>query len=294
MSVYSIKDLEGLTNLKAHTIRTWELRYDLLKPKRTDTNIRYYDDEQLKKLLNVCELMNKGMKISKISKLSNKQIEAEIDRLIESSFKNDTADAIVTQALIATATFDEVLFEKIFSNSVRQFGMVKTYLNVIYPLMMRAGLMWAKSEILPSQEHFISNLIRKKLFAAIDSLPMPVASDQTWVLFLNENEEHEIGLLFAAFILRQQGIKTIYLGSNVPYSNLTALVTQCKPTHLYTFITRNMLHVELTQLFNNLSSDFKKLKICVSARKEISDKIPLNKNTHIIDHANALIALSAK
>ncbi|MCX6189208.1 MAG: MerR family transcriptional regulator [Bacteroidetes bacterium] len=294
MSTYSIKTLEGLTNLKAHTIRTWELRYNLLKPHRTDTNIRYYDDEHLKKLLNVCVLINSGIKISKVSKLTDEQILLEIVRLMDGAFGNDLQEeAIAHQALIAITAYDEPLFEKIFSNALLRFGLVKTYMKVVYPLMIKTGLMWSRSDLMPAQEHFMSNLIKQKLFASIDALPLPGNSSQTWVLFLNEREEHEIGLLFASYILRQQGKKVIYLGGNVPYDNLASVIAVCNPTHLYSFLTKNLPVSELNKLFSNLCKDFPHVKLCVSGRLEVVDQAMQNHdNLCWINDIEKLIAVS--
>ncbi|TDE15331.1 MerR family transcriptional regulator [Dyadobacter psychrotolerans] len=265
MSTYSIKDLERISNQKAHTIRIWEQRYGLLTPERTDTNIRYYNDSQLRKLLNVCTLINKGMKISQISKLTKKQIAEQIDLIIADSFQGDVhVEAIINEALVSLATYDALLFEELFSNSVKRLGLRKTYLRIIYPLLVRTGLMWIKDDLLPSQEHFLSNLIRQKLFAAIDSLPFPVNPDQTWLLFLNEEEDHEIGLLFAYYLLRQHGKHVIYLGARVPYRDLSNVIQQCQPTHIYTFFVRNQLEQELEQLLIRLKSDFNACTICIS------------------------------
>ena len=265
MSVYSIKDLERISNQKAHTIRIWEQRYGLLEPERTDTNIRYYNDDQLKKLLNVCTLINKGMKISHISKLSRKQISEQIDLIIADSFQGDVhTEAIINQALISMATYDSLLFDELFTNSVKRMGLKRTYLKIIYPLLVRTGLMWIKDGLLPSQEHFLSNLIRQKLFAATDALPFPGNPDQIWVLFLEEYEDHEIGLLFANYLLRQYGKHVIYLGTRVPYRDLANVVKQCTATHIYTFFVRNQLEQELEQLLDSLTTDFPNCKICIS------------------------------
>jgi DNA-binding transcriptional MerR regulator len=196
MAQYSIKELEEISSMKAHTIRIWELRYGLLQPLRTDTNIRYYDDMQLKKLLNVCALLSEGMKISKISELNEKQIGDAIDQIINKSSSTDVSiETIINQLLIAVTTFDELMFDKVFSNAVLRLGLVDTYLKVIYPLLVRVGLMWSKDDVMPAQEHFFSNLIKQKIFAAIDATPLPQNADQTWLLFLPETESHEIGLL---------------------------------------------------------------------------------------------------
>lgn len=292
MSTYSIKELGLISGIKPHTIRIWEQRYGLLTPMRSDTNIRYYDDEQLKKLLNVKELMNAGMKISHIGDLSQKQINTELDKLMAVSNKEETHfESIINQIIVSVATFDEALFEKTYTNSVMRFGLTKTYLKVIYPTLMRVGLMWSKSDIMPAQEHFISNLIKQKLFSTIDALPIPQNSDQTWVLFLNEQEEHEIGLLFAYYILRKHHKKVIYLGGKVPYDNLSNVAKHCKATHLYTFLVKNHPKDEINELINKLNADFKKATICISGNKEALEKIQLNKSRVLIKEVKELIEM---
>lgn len=265
MSTYSIRDLERISNMKAHTIRIWEQRYGLFTPERTDTNIRYYNDDHIKKLLNVCTLLNQGMKISKISKLDKSQIATEIDKIIAGSFQGDIhIEAIINQMLIAIATFNVPLFDELFTGAVKRLGLKKTYEKILYPLLVRTGLMWVKDDLLPSQEHFLSNLIRQKLFAAIDSLPLPVNSDQKWVLFLNEEEDHEIGLLFASYLIRQHGKEVIYLGARVPYQDLAMVVKQSRPTHIYSFFVRNQFEDQIDTLLGKLTSDFQDMHICIS------------------------------
>ena len=296
MATYSIKELGLITGIMPHTIRIWEQRYGLLRPLRTDTNIRYYGDEELKKLLNVCELLNAGMKISQVSNLSSAQIAEEIDRIIAESFAHDKRfDPLISQALIAAATFDEVLFDQVFSKSVAKFGLIETYTKVIYPLLVRVGLMWGKGDVMPAQEHFFSNLIKQKLFAAIDALPLTGARpDQTWILFLVENEEHEIGLLFASYILRHHGQRVIYLGSRVPYDNLARVVKQCKATHLYTFFVKNHPPEEVRSLLDNMTKDFKRAKILVSGKHVFAEGEKISKRILWIREIDTLIDIVKK
>ena len=289
MSTYSIKDLERISSQKAHTIRIWEQRYNLLEPNRSDTNIRSYNDDQLKKLLNVCTLMNKGMKISHISKLSKKEIAAEIDLIIADSFQGDVhIQAIINQALIAIATYDVALFDQLFSNALQRMGLKKTYMRILYPLLVRAGLMWTKDDLLPSQEHFLSNLIRQKLFTAIDSLPLAQEPDQTWILFLNAEENHEIGLLFAYHLLRQHGKKVIYLGAQVPYDDLFNVAKECKPTHLYTFFVRNSPISEVEKYLTKLGTDFSNTKICFSGGDDNLREVAVKKEMTFISTVESL------
>ncbi|MBE9462512.1 MerR family transcriptional regulator [Dyadobacter subterraneus] len=292
MALYSIKDLERISNQKAHTIRIWEQRYGLLEPERTETNIRFYDDIQLKKLLNVCTLMSKGMKISHISKLSKLEMAIEIDKIITESFQNEKhVEVIINQALISLSTYDQPLFDELFSNAVTRFGMAKTYTKIIYPLLVRTGLMWVKDDLLPAQEHFLSNLIKQKLFSAIDALPLPRNADQSWILFLNESEDHEIGLLFANYLIRQHGKKVIYLGQRVPYDNLTNVVKHCNPTHIYSFFVRNQYENDLAELITKLSADFGSSMICISGGDQNIQKIAEENNIMQIKTIDSLIEI---
>lgn len=290
MSFYTIKDLERLTGQKAHTIRAWELRYALLSPERTDTNIRYYNDEQLKKLLNVCTLMDRGMKISHISRLSKQEITGEIEKIIAGTYQEDTQiEGLIREALSAVTSYNEPLFNEMFSTAVGIMGLKNAYIKVIYPLLVRTGLMWTNDALIPSQEHFLSNLIRQKLFAAIDNLPLPESSNQTWVLFLNEQEDHEIGLLFASYLLRQHGKKVIYLGARVPYDNLSNVIRTTNPTHIYTFFVRNQLENELEQLVENIILDFDQATLCISGGDEkLMNKIA-NQDVKFITTVDSLL-----
>jgi DNA-binding transcriptional MerR regulator len=290
MSTYSIRDLERISSLKAHTIRIWEQRYGILEPERTETNIRFYNDDHLKKLLNVCTLINTGMKISKISKLSKTEIAEEIDKIIAGSFQSDVhVEALINQALISIATYDTALFDSLFSNAVKRFGLKKTYIKIVYPLLVRTGLLWMKDDLLPSQEHFLSNLIRQKLFAAIDALLYPESPRQKWILFLNEEEDHEIGLLFANYLIRLHDKSVIYLGARVPYKDLYHVVNESKPTHIYSFFVGNQFENKLAELLENLRNDFPDTSICISGGSEQTVQIALNNRITPISSIEGLI-----
>ncbi|SDG50442.1 DNA-binding transcriptional regulator, MerR family [Dyadobacter soli] len=275
MSTYSIRDLERITSTRAHTIRIWEQRYGLLEPERTDTNIRFYNDDHVKKLLNVCTLLNRGMKISHISQLTNVQIREEIDRIIAESLHTDQhVEAWINQAVIAIAAYDAPTFHRMFADAVQRLGIVATYERILYPLLVRTGLMWTKDALLPAQEHFLSNLIRQKLFAAIDALPVPEAGEQQWLLFLHEGEEHEIGLLFAYYLLVRAGRHAVYLGSRVPYADLQAAASDITPTHIYTFFVANQPEHRAQELLGQLAQDFPNCRICFSGGVDRPDNTP--------------------
>lgn len=235
MEFYQINDLEKLTGIKAHTIRIWEKRYNIIEPHRSETNIRYYDDEQVKRLLNVSTLLDNGFKISKVASLKNEELRKLIRGIQDEPQETNVNVSFVNDLISAMLSFDEVGFEKIFSAAVTRMGVHNAMLQVFYPFLHKTGVLWSTNETAPAQEHFASNMIKKKLMAAIDGLPSPGKKDKKFLLFLPENEWHEIGLLFSDYIIRTKGYSTIYLGQNVPSSNLPMVLEKQKITHLLTF-----------------------------------------------------------
>lgn len=250
MGTYSIKDLERLSQVKAHTIRIWEKRYDLLRPKRSDTNIRSYSDEDLRRLLNVALLSANGVKISRIANLSAREIDAKVLEISSGpSAHLNEVDALV----LAMTNFDEGGFERIISNAVLRMGFESTMHLVLLPFLDRVGVLWQGGAIRPGQEHFVSNIIRQKLVTAIDALVPPSREDRRkLVLFLPEGELHELGLLFGQYLAVRAGHRVIYLGQSVPMPDLLAIVKHHKPDALVTaFITSvhaDDVRVELRRL----------------------------------------------
>ncbi|MCT4646656.1 MAG: MerR family transcriptional regulator [Carboxylicivirga sp.] len=222
MAYYSIKDLEKISGIKAHTIRIWERRYNLIEPQRTATNIRYYSDDDLKRILNVSILNQNGFKISKIAQMDDVQLR---DRVIDLCLDTRNTDVQVESLLVAMLEMDESKFTNVLTNSIIKLGFEATVESVLFPFLDRIGILWQAGTINPAQEHFISNLIRQKLIVAIDNemqnfIPK---SDKTIVFFLPENELHEIGLLFYSLIARKEGYNVIYLGASVPIEDLKVL-----------------------------------------------------------------------
>ncbi len=238
MRGYSIDDLEKLSGIKAHTIRIWEKRYHLLTPSRTDTNIRYYSDDDLKKLLNVSVLTGHGMKISKISKHTDYQLHEKVKALVEKPEESDAVYKAYYHSMIgAIMKYNEKDFDKSWLLCIRNFGLYNTVKQVLYPLLTRVGLMWRVDELYPAQEHFLSCLIARKLLAVTDSLKTKIRAGKTVLLFLHEEELHEIPLIFSNYLLRHHGIATIYLGARVPIQNLKKVIEECEPSALMTFFT---------------------------------------------------------
>lgn len=228
MNTYSIKEIERLTDIKAHTIRIWEQRYNLVEPHRTDTNIRYYTNDQLKKILNVNSLYKAGYKISKIAKLSDEQLKEKIASLQS----DNNYEIIISEFLKATIDFDEESFNKIFSDCINKYGIETSIVDILYPFLEKIGVLWQTDKIHPAQEHFISNLIRQKIIANTDSLKTKISKPESFLLFLPEGELHEISLLFYNYILKKNGYSVIYLGQSVPLADLVKVIEYCKPDNI--------------------------------------------------------------
>jgi DNA-binding transcriptional MerR regulator len=276
MAQYTINELESLSGIKAHTIRIWEQRYNILIPSRSSTNIRYYDDDQLKRLLNISILVNNGFKISSVSKLSDSEIATQIKTIADQEISVEaSANTFVNNLITSSLDYNEPLFEKAFSGALLRFGLYETYIKVIYPVLVKLGVLWGTEVITPAQEHFISNLIKQKLFTAIDGLLVPTRSRNTWVLFLPEQEDHEIGLLLANFILRLNRCKVIYLGQRLPYKNLSSVVEQINPTHLLFFLVTHQETESINKLLSQMNKDFKQCEMILACSPKIKDKLKL-------------------
>lgn len=250
---YSISSVEQLTGIKAHTLRVWERRYRSLIPHRTDTNIRYYDDSQLKKILNISTLLAHGHKISNLSTYSDEKLNELLNAIFNSSDKNAN-DVHVNMLIDHMLAFDERAFDKVLSNAILRYGFYEAVIDVIFPFLRKTGLLWSTSNAAPSQEHFASGLVRRKLLAAIDGIPYPDTIKKKFILFLPPDEWHEIGLLLADYLIRKRGGESINLGQNVPYSGLKIAVERSKATHMITFLTTGNDTLSVLETLSELST----------------------------------------
>jgi MerR family transcriptional regulator, light-induced transcriptional regulator len=289
MQYYSIADLEKLSGVKAHTIRIWEQRYKALKPLRSQGNVRYYDDEQLRKLLNVVSLSETGKKISDLFAMSEADLNALLQEQIENTKSNATQfEYFISQMIIVGSNYDEAGFEKLFSAALVRYGMRNTYVNIIYPVLFRIGLIWRKDEISPSQEHFLTNLINQKIHASIDGLSFPSNDKKCWLLFLPKGETHEIGLLFANYLIRSAGQKTIYLGSNVPFDSLCKSVIDTQPTDIFFFFIRNRPQEEAQEYLDKLCRLDIKVTIHIAGKTKLIEQLKMDKAVHWIQSVEEL------
>lgn len=268
---YSIKDLERISGIKAHTIRIWEKRYGIVEPSRTDTNIRYYTNEELRKILNISILNNYGVKISRIVGMSPDELRAKV---IEISNEQVEESVQVESLLIAMVEIDDARFEKILANCTLRLGFERTVLDVIYPFFKKVGILWQAGAINPAQEHFISNLIRQKLIVAIDGQGIMTRADaKRFLLFLPEGELHELGLLFYNYVIQKAGHRVVYLGQSVPIEEVVK-VEQYAPVEYILTSTLSLASTDDTNaLFNRLLSSFPNHTIFVTNRIEANSDL---------------------
>lgn len=290
MKFYQIADLEQLTGIKAHTIRIWEKRYSLIEPSRTATNRRRYNEDQVKKLLNISALLSEGLKISKIAELNHRELSKKIFDLQDRGEEDSVSRAFVNDLTVAMLNFNEAGFEKSFSAAVTRFGLFEAMLNVFYPLLHKIGILWASEHAMPVQEHFAACIIRRKLMASIDGLPMASHRKKKFLLFLPPEESHEIALLLSNYMIRSKGYETIYLGQDVPYENISAVIKQTKPDYLLTFFISNRNPADISrQIAEYLRPTG--VKILISGHADTLQGLKKQKNLHILSSPAELISL---
>jgi DNA-binding transcriptional MerR regulator len=261
MNAFTIKDLENLSGIKAHTIRIWEQRYSFLKPQRTTTNIRFYTNTDLKLILNIALLNRHGFKISHISKMSNHEMERKILSLSQNKANEERVinDLIQSMVELRVDEFESLLTTYINSNSFEE-----AVRFIIFPFLERIGILWQTNHINPAQEHLVSNIIRQKVIVAIDELSPGERMDKMVLLFLPENEHHELGLLFSYYLIRKQGVGVLYLGASVPLRDLHFIVERKNPAYLYSHITSLANPLKFEKFLAGLQNQVKNLPVIIS------------------------------
>ncbi|MBN2348852.1 MAG: MerR family transcriptional regulator [Bacteroidales bacterium] len=293
MANYTIRDLEKLSGIKAHTIRMWEKRYSLIEPTRTSTNIRTYCDTELRKLLNISILNRNGIKISKIAQLTPEELSTKINQL---SKKADDTETQIEHLAIAMIDIDENKFERILARMIMQLGFEETIIRIVYPFLERIGIMWQTGTINPAQEHFVSNLIRQKLISAIDSLNISEKPNhKNFLLYLPEGEMHELGLLFFSYLIKKRGHKVIYLGQSVPFENI---IEVCRIRQANILITSfiSSFNTNIDKYIEMLAEAFKNDKTIYISGSQIQNHtikypdniIPINSPKYFIEELNKI------
>ncbi len=292
MSNYSIKDLEQLSGIKAHTLRIWEQRYNIINPKRTDTNIRFYDDKDLKLVLNIALLKDHGSKISDIAKYSLSEMSDEVIKISEKTLNYPDQIHALTIAMI---DMDEERFEKIMATNILQFGFENSMINIIYPFLTRIGTLWMTGSIGPAQEHFISNLIRQKMIVAIDGqVYKPSPDSKKYVIYTPEGEFHETGILFANYILKARNNKVIYLGQSLPFEELKFVCDLQKPDYIFTAITTTPGQDAIQNYVTKLGKEFPTIKILLTGYQIVGQGLSLEENQTVVTNTKQLIDFASE
>jgi MerR family transcriptional regulator, light-induced transcriptional regulator len=262
MERYTLNDLEKLTGIKAATIRIWERRYRLISPHRTSTNRRWYENDDLTYLINISILHRNNIKISKIAALTGAELEEKAALL-----SKDTSDAgiQIDSLILAMISFNENSVNEILLRTIINTGFEDCFTGMVFPFLRRVGLMWHTGSAGIGAEHFISNIFRKRLIAAIDALPpATVAWKKKIIMFLPEDELHELGLLFYAYLIRKLGHELIYLGQSTPFAALAQVNGQWNADILVTGLASGLPYPKPAEYLKNLSITFTRQNIFVS------------------------------
>lgn len=278
-SGYSIKDLEVLSGIKAHTIRIWEKRYDLLEPERTDTNIRFYNDNDLKRMLNISMLVKNGYKISKVSRWSDEKLK---DAILDITTVKKNESNYIDQLILYTINFDNDGFSKMADQIIQDIGIEEAVSNVFFDFFVKIGTYWQVGTIFPAQEHYVSCIFRQKLIAATEHLKVDAGKNMTILFFLAEHEMHEMSLLFYAYFAKKKGYRLIYLGQFVPFDDLKLIRDKIQTDYLFTAFINAVSKDDLQQYLTDLKNLFDKQKIFITGRQLEIHQPELPRNTKII------------
>ena len=292
MAVYTISDLEKLSGIKAHTIRMWEKRYEIIEPKRTNTNIRYYLDEDLKHILNVAILNRNGFKISAIAKMSKEEIDEKAAEFANITFSEDNVIDTLTLALIE---LDEFKFSRIIDSNIRQEGFENTMLKVIYPLISKLTMLWITGSIKPVHENFMTLIIRQKLIAEIERVQQNIDIDAPkYILFLPPGEKQELSLLFMHYLIAARQMRVINLGQDISFEDLVDACTIQYPDCIATVLSENE-DIDLQKFVNTLSDKFPDAQCLVCGYQVVAQRAEGRDNVSLaasMDDALSYLELS--
>jgi DNA-binding transcriptional MerR regulator len=272
MNAFTIKDLENLSGIKAHTIRIWEQRYKFLKPHRTTTNIRYYSNDELKTVLNIALLNKFGFKISHIDRMRPQEIR---EKILSMADARAIQERIINDLVQEMVCLEMERFEDILKNYIAAKGIERTVTQIIFPFLEKIGILWLTGHISPAQEHLVTNIIRQKLIVGIETASTHLKIDKTVLLFLPEGEHHELGLLYLYYLLKSRGAKTIYLGANVPVKDVQHVIRIKKPDIVFVHLTATASNFNFEKFLQNVKLNFGDTKTIVSGQLTQSYRKPL-------------------
>lgn len=281
VAIYSISDLEKLSGIKAHTIRAWEQRYDIIQPHRTKTNIRYYKDDDLKLLLNIALLNKNGIRISRIAKMGPEEMAEKVAAISEINFEYGTQLDALTLSMIE---MDEYKFDRVLSTNIEQLGFERTMLEVVYPFLEKLSLLWLTGSINPVQENFMSYLIRQKIIVAIDNEPLPAEQPQppSFLLYLPEGERQELSLLFMQYLLKARKNRVFYLGQDITPADIRDAYLIHQPDYLFTMITESFGNHSVQAYIDQLAKAFPEMHLLFSGYQVVAQEVDPPANVTIL------------
>lgn len=281
MAIYSIRDLEKLTGIKAHTIRIWEQRYSLIAPARTDTNIRYYTDDNLRHLLNVALLNRHGHKISKLARMQPDEIAHRVAEIAE---QNHSASTQIDALTLAMINLDEEAFRRIFTGFVQEFGFEQTMLELVYPFLNKLNVLWLTDSINPAHEKFISHLIRRKIMCAIDREERPLSAEAAvFLLYLPDDETQELTLLFMHYLLRNRGQKVVYLGPGATLSDLRDACQALRPGYVFTILQEPLPRQPIQHYIDQAAQLLPQGQLLLTGAQLFINPVKLPLNVRVLD-----------
>ncbi|MFN0037853.1 MAG: MerR family transcriptional regulator [Saprospiraceae bacterium] len=279
MAIYSIRDLEKLTGIKAHTIRIWEQRYGLITPARTGTNIRYYTDENLRLLFNIALLNRNGLKISKLAQMSPHEIATKGAAIAQNSPSPNTQTDALTLAMI---DFNEVVFEQIFAEYVDAKGFESAMLELIYPFLDKMRLLWLTNSISPAHEKFVGQIIRRKLMCAVDEAPSH-SDAHVFLLYSPESEAQELTLLFIQYLLRSRGMRVVYLGTNVAVAELRGACLPLRPDFVFIILQEPLPRQPIQTYVDSVAQTIPDSQLLLTGQQLFVGPLQLPPNAVVLD-----------
>lgn len=288
MQNFTIRDIENLTGIKAHTLRIWEQRYNLFTPKRKESLHRIYDNEDLKQLLHISFLYNSGWKVSRIATLTQPEI---TDLVRQASVGNDNYKVFITQLIEAAIDFDEYAFVKVFDEIIARTGFETCIVEVCYPFLIKVGHLWSTNNVIPAQEHFSSYIIQNRIILETDKVSTQNKKPEI-VLFCPQGEFHELPLLFINYLLRKNNWSTIYLGKNVKLDELDPIIQLLGINNIYLHVLTNFTGFEIDDYLETVCRKYPDKRIIASgesvqkSQRSFTNLSLLNTDRQIYDFIN--------
>ena len=280
MKKFSISDIENLTGIKAHTIRVWEQRYNFFTTKRTDTNIRYYNDDDLCMFLNIATLNENGYKISKISRMDNSEINDLVKHLKEDHYNVNVQVQMLSNSMLK---MDDEEFDEILNGCIDDLGMDAAMTTIVFPFLRKVGFMWQVGTINPAHEHFAVHKIEQKLINDTYQFRKSPGKDaKRYLLFLPPGETHEVGLLFAQYLLKANGHQTLYLGQNLPYDSLNEVAIYYEPDFAFSVLTIAGLENGVDEIISKLKDSLGEIPLILAGNQISINEIPKRDNLILI------------